>query len=76
MKWHDAVKKAINRHCRSRKSNTFTRKDLIKEELHRIVSDAISKGNTPSQTLSRVLQELRAEGEIAFIKRGVYKKLK
>lgn len=76
MKWKDAVKKAIERHCRSRKSNIFTRKGLIKTQLDRIITDTDSIGDTPGQTLSRVLQELKKSREIDFIDyHGKYRKL-
>jgi len=76
MKWTDAVRRAIKRHCRSKGSNIFIRQDLIKKELARIIADTGSTGATPEQTLSRILQELRDVGEIEFIDNdGTYRKL-
>jgi len=76
MKWKDAVRRAIKRHCRSKGRNIFTRQGLIEKELGRIIADAGSTGATPDQTLSRILQELRDAGEIEFIDNdGTYCKL-
>lgn len=76
MDWKNAVRLAIARHCRATKSDIFSRKSLIKKELSRIVSDTLSKGATPEQTLSKILQQLRDEGEIEFLdNRGNYCKL-
>jgi len=76
MDWGNAVRLAIIRHCREIKSDIFTRKGLIKSQLNRIIADTGSKGATPKQTLSRILQELRDAGEIEFIdNHGTYCKL-
>jgi predicted restriction endonuclease len=45
---------------------------LIDEEIDQIVKDTNSEGATPTQTLSRVLQELRAEDILHFVGDGVY----
>jgi len=37
----------------------FTRRQLIDSEIKQIVAETASAGETPDQTLSRVLQELR-----------------
>jgi hypothetical protein len=77
MDWQEAVRKAIERLCSSKKSDQFTRQDLIQEELERIVSDTgCEGGETPEQTLSRVLQELRDMGEIEFLQKGNYRKIR
>ena len=76
MNWQDAVRLAINRRCRITKSDIFSRQSLIQKELSKIIADTNSKGSTPEQTLSRVLQELRKAGEIEFIdNHGTYCKL-
>ena len=67
MDWQNAVRLAISRHCRATKSDMFTRAGLINSQLDKIIADTGSKGATPEQTLSRVLQELRDSGEIEFI---------
>ncbi len=38
-----------------------------------MVSDVGAKGDTPGQTVSRVLQELRDAGEITFLDDGTYR---
>ena len=76
MKWKDAVRNAIKRRCRAKRSDIFTRSDLICDEIDQIISDTNCKGDTPEQTLSRVLQELRKNGEIEFVDYdGTYRKL-
>lgn len=72
--WKDAVCDAIRRIVTSRQSNKFTRKLLIEMELATIIDDVGSKGETPEQTLSRVLQELRTLQVIEFIdNEGTYR---
>jgi hypothetical protein len=50
----------------------IARQAFIIEELPRIISAAGSRGRTPHQTLSRVLQELRDEGLVEFLGNGSY----
>lgn len=65
--WKEAVGNAIER-LNARKGNAeFSRKELIEIELPKIVAEVGAKGETPTQTLSRVLQELRVAGRIEFI---------
>jgi hypothetical protein len=40
---------------------------LIELELPTIVAEVGAKGETPTQTLSRILQELRVAGRIEFL---------
>ena len=55
----------------------FYRTALKDEELDRVISDTDSKGRTPSQTMSRVLQELRDQGIIEFLdNHGTYRLLR
>jgi putative restriction endonuclease len=71
--WREAVEAAVRRHASKCKNGIFTRQDLLAEEESRIVSDCGGGGETPHQTISRVLQELRNEGIIAFLDdRGSY----
>lgn len=65
--WRDAVKAAIKRLVSSRQRAEFSRQDIIESELLTITEEVRSKGDTPEQTLSRVLQELRHEGVIEFV---------
>ena len=75
VEWTHAVEDAIIRLCKSKNSDYFTRQELIQKELKQIIIDTHSKGITLTQTLSRVLQELRDAGEIEFVTRGVYRKV-
>ncbi len=72
--WQIAVLNAIHRLCQRHGSTTFTRQELISEELTTIIEETDSAGATPAQTLSRVLQELRDIGMIEFVdNRGTYR---
>lgn len=74
--WKEAVVAAIDRLVKRNKSPEFKRAELISIEMPYIIADAKSVGLTPSQTLSRVLQELRDEGIIEFTDNsGSYKSL-
>ncbi len=74
MTWREAVEGAVQR-CAARNANgVFTRQDLLDSELTRIESDCGGGGETPEQTISRVLQELRADGMITFVDdQGTYR---
>lgn len=65
--WKEAVTNAIERLGSKKASKEFSRKELIELELPTIVAEVGAKGETPAQTLSRVLQELCAIGAIEFI---------
>lgn len=73
--WRDAVLDAVTRLGGRRGSDTVDRQSLIAEELERIVLETHSRGITPAQTLSRVLQDLRDEGVIDFLGAGSYRLL-
>ena len=72
--WRDAVINGIIRLTETINSKVFTRQELIDQQLPLIIREAGSAGETPSQTLSRVLQELRDDNLIDFIQgqRGTY----
>lgn len=72
MFWSEAVRDALNRLSKKYQTRVVTRIMLLDEELARIVIDTGSRGRTPAQTLSRVLQELSNVGELEFIGRGRY----
>ena len=76
MKWRDSVAAAVTRVVRRSGRRTFSRDELIQRELARIVDETRSDGRTPWQTLSRVLQELRDDGEIEFLAPGEYRALR
>ncbi len=65
--WKVAVANAIGRLNANKGSNEFSRKELIELELPTVVAEVGAKGETPEQTLSRVLQELRVGGQIEFV---------
>ena len=65
--WKDAVHAAIKRLVAARQNSEFTRLDIIEAELAAITDEVGSKGETPEQTLSRVLQELRQAEVIEFL---------
>jgi putative restriction endonuclease len=65
--WRDAVLAAIKRLVAARQSTEFTRHEIIQTELVAITGEVGSKGETPEQTLSRVLQELRQAEIIEFL---------
>jgi hypothetical protein len=73
MIWVESVEYAIRRLTSRTGNRVFTRQQLIDSELERIVSEVGSTGETPEQTLSRVLQELRVLGKIEFESPGIYK---
>jgi hypothetical protein len=72
MTWKEATIEALTRMSLHYRRNFFTRVEIIDEELENIISDVGSRGATPAQTLSRVLQELRGEGYLDFDGRGGY----
>jgi len=72
--WRDAVINGIKRLTETKNSKIFTRQELIDQQLPLIIQEANSTGETPSQTLSRVLQELRDDALLEFMShhRGMY----
>ena len=67
MSWRTAVFDAVRRVHERRPAGVISRDELIRHELPQIVADTHSRGLTPEQTLSRVLQELRDEGILEFL---------
>lgn len=70
--WKNAVKLALEHYSKQHKTIQINRHHFISSELDGIVKLTQSTGLTPSQTLSRVLQELRDEGYLFFSSSGVY----
>ncbi len=70
--WQQAVKNAIHRYSLRHATKDIERQRLIGEELAQIIHDTQALGDTPAQTLSRVLQELRDEGFLYFTSKGNY----
>lgn len=65
--WRDAVYAAILRLIKNNQTTEFTRKGIIEQELATIAAEVRSRRETPEQTLSRVLQELKSAGIIEFV---------
>jgi len=72
--WSEVVEEAVRRHVDSTGDLVFTRQEFIDAELNRIVSETGSQGETPHQTLSRELQQLRVAGVLEFVDdQGTYR---
>lgn len=67
MTWRSVTLEAIQRLCHHKQSRQFTRQELLEHQLSHIVVQTASTGATPEQTVSRVLQELRAENYLYFL---------
>jgi DNA-binding transcriptional ArsR family regulator len=65
--WREAVIRGIRRLVNRKSSVLFTRQEILSEEIGHIAEEAGSDGQTPGQTLSRILQELRDDGLVTFI---------
>lgn len=65
--WREAVIDSITNLTYKKNSYIFSRQELINKKLEHIIEEVDSHGDTPSQTLSRVLQELRDDNLIEFI---------
>ncbi len=70
--WQQAVKSSLERYAHRNATIQIERDQFLQQELPHIILETGSKGKTPSQTLSRVLQELRDEGFLFFSKNGLY----
>lgn len=54
------------------KNLEFTNQNLIKKQLPTIIEETATKGKTPANTLSRILQTFRDAGLVKFIRSGYY----
>ena len=70
--WQQAVKAGLVRYATKNSTVQIERNRFLKQELPRIIVDTASVGKTPSQTVSRILQELRDEGFLFFSSTGLY----
>jgi hypothetical protein len=70
--WKNAVITALECYSKQHQTIQVNRNHFISSELDAIVKLTRSVGMTPSQTLSRILQELRDEGYLFFSSSGVY----
>ena len=72
--WSEVVEEAVRRHIDSTGDPVFTRQELRDAQLDWIISETGSEGETPQQTLSRELQQLRDSGVLEFVDdRGTYR---
>lgn len=67
MTWREAVEAAVKRRAACSSDGVFSRQHLLDEERARILSDCGGGGETPDQTISRVLQEMRDDKIISFV---------
>jgi hypothetical protein len=74
-RWRDAVLDALSRVVDRQHSDLVSRQALVSEELDRISAETQSQGQTPGQTLSRVLQELEREHLLERVSPGHYRLL-
>ena len=72
MNWKQAVLQSLRSLSNRKQSRLITRQELLAEELENMIAATSARGETPSQTLSRVLQELREERKLAFLGDGRY----
>lgn len=70
--WQQAVKAGLVRYAAKNSTAMIERDRFLQQELSRIIADTASAGKTPSQTVSRVLQELRDDGFLFFSNTGLY----
>jgi len=70
-RWQQAALGGLRRFAARHQTRLIRRSQLIVEELQAISSEVGTRGVTPGQTLSRVLQELRQLGILHHVERGV-----
>lgn len=71
--WTEAVTNAVRRIAARKSDGVFTRQELVAEEGARMCADTGTTGETPMQTVSRELQQLRDKEVISFVdNRGTY----
>ncbi len=72
--WTEAVMAAVRRVAANKPDGVFSRNDLISEEGARMCAETGTTGETPMQTVSRELQQLRDKGVIEFVDgKGTYR---
>lgn len=72
--WTEAVTDAVHRVAAGKPDGVFSRSELVEEEGARMCADTGTTGETPMQTVSRELQQLRDAGVIKFLDdRGTYR---
>lgn len=72
--WTEAVIDAVQRVAANKPDGIFSRNDLILQEGARMCAETGTSGETPMQTVSRELQQLRDRGVIEFVDgKGTYR---
>ncbi|MBI1401861.1 MAG: hypothetical protein GC147_01430 [Porphyrobacter sp.] len=72
--WTEAVTDAVHRVAAKSPDGVFSQSDLIAQEGARMCADTGTAGETPMQTVSRELQQLRDQGVIEFVDgKGTYR---
>lgn len=71
--WRDSVLDALQRQSSVNHHGIITRQQLIADELDTIVAETQTTGDTPAQTLSFELQQLRDSGLLEFLGTGKYR---
>lgn len=72
LSWQQAVKAGLERYAIKNSTIRIERDQFLKQELSKVTAETSSVGQTPSQTVSRVLQELRDDGFLFFSNTGIY----
>lgn len=70
--WRDLVREELWRYAERTGERIVERQDLLDQSLD-VFQEEYPDAETPEQTMSRVLQELRDRGEIEFVDRGTYR---
>lgn len=70
--WRPAVLAGLRRFSERHATRKVRRQAFVAEQLPVIAAATRTRGRTPAQTLSRILQELRDEGVLQFLGRGTY----
>ena len=71
--WRESVLDALHRLSHGSALTVISRKQVISEELPRIIAETQTPGQTPEQSLSYWLQDLRDDGLLVFMARGRYR---
>ena len=72
MEWREAVLSSLQAYSHRHDNRLIYRQMFIDEEMKRIVAATRTKGATPTQTLSRILQDLRDDRILEFRDPGEY----
>ena len=72
MKWSEAVLSSLKAYCDRHDTRVIERQAFIAEEMKHIALATRTSGATPTQTLRRVLQDLRNAGILEFLSPGEY----